>query len=100
MSSHGMKNILVAVDYVFKWVEAITLAKNEGKSVTAFLKRTYFPNLAPRGPLLVMGDPTFATSCSKGCWKNMGFATMNPLLTILRLVGKLRCQTDKSSKFW
>ena len=36
VSSHGMKYILVAVDYVSKWVEAIALANNEGKSVTVF----------------------------------------------------------------
>ena len=41
VSSHGMKYILVAVDYVSKWVEAIALAKNEGKSVTTFLKKEY-----------------------------------------------------------
>ena len=35
-SSHGMKYILVEVDYVSKWVEAIALANNEGKSVTVF----------------------------------------------------------------
>ena len=37
VSSHGMKYILVAFDYVSKWVEAIALTNNEGKSVTAFL---------------------------------------------------------------
>ena len=43
MSSHGMKYILVAVDYVSKWVEAIALANNERKSFTAFMKKnTYF----------------------------------------------------------
>ena len=39
VSSHGMKYILVAVDYISKWVEAIALANNEGKSVTALLKK-------------------------------------------------------------
>ena len=34
VTSHGMKYILVAVDYVSKWVESIVLANNEGKSVT------------------------------------------------------------------
>ena len=41
-SSHGMKYILVAVDYVSKWVEDISLANNEGKSVTAFFKKNIF----------------------------------------------------------
>ena len=37
-----MKYFLVAIDYVSKWVEAIALANNEGKSVTAFLKKNIF----------------------------------------------------------
>ena len=39
LSYHGMKYILVAVYHVSKWVEDIALANNEGKSVTAFLKK-------------------------------------------------------------
>ena len=42
VSSHIMKYILVAVDYVSKWVETIALANNERKSVTAFLKKNIF----------------------------------------------------------
>ena len=42
VSSHGMKYILVAVDYISKWVESIALANNKGKSVTAFLKKNIF----------------------------------------------------------
>ncbi|XP_069144481.1 uncharacterized protein [Solanum lycopersicum] len=37
-----MKYILVPVDYVSKWVEAIALSNNEGKSVTAFVKKNIF----------------------------------------------------------
>ncbi|PHT25693.1 hypothetical protein CQW23_34683 [Capsicum baccatum] len=46
VNSFGMKYILVAVDYVSKWVEAvalaIALANNKGKRVVAFLKRNIF----------------------------------------------------------
>ena len=50
VSSHGMKYILVAVDYVSKWVEFIALANNKGKSVTAFLKKNiFFQNCHPKG---------------------------------------------------
>ena len=42
VSSHGMKYILVVVDYMSKWVEAFALANNNGKSVSAFLKKNIF----------------------------------------------------------
>nr|XP_009595767.1 uncharacterized protein LOC104092001 [Nicotiana tomentosiformis] len=42
VSSYGMTYILVVVDYVSKWVEAITLPNNEARSVTAFLKKNIF----------------------------------------------------------
>ena len=42
VSSHGMKYILVAVDYVSKFVEDIAFDNNEGKSVTVFLKKNIF----------------------------------------------------------
>ena len=104
LSSHGMKYILVAVDHVSKWVEAIALANNEGKSVIAFLKKNIFSRFGIQGLLLVMGDPTFATNCLKDYWRNMGFSIMCPLLTILKLVGKLRCQIGRLSifcqKYW
>ena len=99
MSSHGKNYILAAVDYVSKWVEAIALANNERKSVTAFLKKIYSLVLAPQGQLLVMGAPTYATDCSRGYWRNMGFSIMWPPLTILKLVGKLKCQIGRSNRY-
>ena len=94
-----MKYILVAVDYVSKWVEAIALANNEGKSVTAFLKKNIFSRFGTPREILVMGDPTFATNCSRDYWRNMWFAIMWPLLTILKLVGKLKCQIERSNRY-
>ncbi|XP_060211987.1 uncharacterized protein LOC132639566 [Lycium barbarum] len=46
VSSYGNKYILVAVDYVSKWVEAVLLPNNEGKSVTGFLKKHLFLSFA------------------------------------------------------
>ncbi|XP_070043006.1 uncharacterized protein [Nicotiana tomentosiformis] len=42
VSSSGNTYILVAVDYVSKWVEVVALPNNEAKSVVAFLKKNIF----------------------------------------------------------
>ncbi|XP_070049314.1 uncharacterized protein [Nicotiana tomentosiformis] len=42
MSSCGNTYILVAVDYVSKWVEVVALPNNEARSVVAFLKKNIF----------------------------------------------------------
>ncbi|XP_047264284.1 uncharacterized protein LOC124896673 [Capsicum annuum] len=42
LSSYGYKYILVAMDYVSKWVETVALADDEGKRVVAILKKSIF----------------------------------------------------------
>ncbi|XP_049360376.1 uncharacterized protein LOC125825073 [Solanum verrucosum] len=42
VSSYWQKYILVAVDYVSKWVEAVGYPENNGKSVAGFLKKNVF----------------------------------------------------------
>ncbi|XP_070007735.1 uncharacterized protein [Nicotiana sylvestris] len=42
VSSCGNTYILVAVDNVSKWVEAMALPNNEARSVVAFLKKSIF----------------------------------------------------------
>ncbi|XP_015162000.1 uncharacterized protein [Solanum tuberosum] len=42
VSSFGNKYILVTVDYVSKWVEAVSFTNSEGGSVVQFLKRYIF----------------------------------------------------------
>ncbi|PHT24473.1 hypothetical protein CQW23_35801 [Capsicum baccatum] len=54
VNSFGMKYILVAVDYVSKWVEAVALADNEGKRVVAFLKKNIFSRF---------GVPLYGKAC-------------------------------------
>ena len=41
-NSHGYLYILVAVDYVFKWIEAIPCKSNDNKVVIEFLKEHIF----------------------------------------------------------
>ena len=41
-SSAGNEYILVAVDYVSKWVEAMAIARNDAKIVVKFIKKNIF----------------------------------------------------------
>ena len=48
-SSNGHKYILVAVDYVSKWVEAQALPINDARVVARFLRKLFSRFGAPRG---------------------------------------------------
>lgn len=54
-----MKYILVEVDYVSKWVEAVAPSNNEGSSVIIFMKKTYSLDLVLHGLSLLMVGPIF-----------------------------------------
>ena len=72
VSYYGMKYILVAVDYVSKWVEAIKLANNEGKSVNAFLKKNIFSRFGtPRAIISAVGSH-FCNKFFKGILEKYG----------------------------
>ena len=66
VSSLGMKYILVAFDYVSKWVEAITLTNNEGKSVTAFLKKNIFSCFGTLREIICDGGSDFSKCIFQG----------------------------------
>ncbi|XP_019264774.1 PREDICTED: uncharacterized protein LOC109242369 [Nicotiana attenuata] len=59
VSSYGMTYILVAVDYVSKWVEAIAFPNNEVRSVTAFLKKNIFTRFGTPRAILSDGGSHF-----------------------------------------
>nr|GEV59959.1 reverse transcriptase domain-containing protein [Tanacetum cinerariifolium] len=56
-SSRGNKCILVAIDYLSKWVEAKELPTNDARVVCKFLKNL-FANLEPAEPLSVIEEHT------------------------------------------
>ena len=72
LSSHEMKYILVAVDYVSKWVEAIALANNEGKSVTTFLKRNILSQFGTPRAIISDGVSHFFNKLFKGLLEKYG----------------------------
>ena len=72
VSSHGMKYILVAVDYVSKWVEAIALANNEGKSVTTFLKKNILFRFGTPRAIISDGGSHFCNKFLKGLLEKYG----------------------------
>lgn len=41
-SSYGQQYVMVVVDYVSKWVEAMTLPTNDSRVVTHFIKKNIF----------------------------------------------------------
>ncbi|XP_009621641.2 uncharacterized protein [Nicotiana tomentosiformis] len=62
VSSYGMTYILLGVDYVSKWVEAITFPNNEARSVTAFLRKNIFTRFGTPRAILSDGGSHF---CNK-----------------------------------
>ena len=72
VSSHEMRYTLVAVDYVSKWVEAIALANNEGKSVTAFLKKNIFSRFGTLRAIISDKGSYFCNNLLKGLLEKYG----------------------------
>ena len=61
-----MKCILVAMDYVSKWVETLALTNNEGKSVTVFLKKNIFSKFGTRWDIISDSGSHFCNKLFKG----------------------------------
>ncbi|XP_049390721.1 uncharacterized protein LOC125855092 [Solanum stenotomum] len=82
VSSFGNMYILVAMDYDSKWVEAVALPNNEGKSIVQFLKRYIFARF---GTSRVISDGgshfsnrLFGSALSKYGMKNKVATPYNP----------------------
>nr|XP_016460439.1 PREDICTED: uncharacterized protein LOC107783929 [Nicotiana tabacum] len=80
VSSYGNNYILVVVDYVSKWVEAVALPTNDVKGVTCFLKKNIFTRFGTPRAIISDGgthfrNRTFARLLEKTDWtKKLGDA--------------------------
>ena len=71
--SHSFSNqfILIAADYVSKWVEAVALPSKDARVVVNFLKRISLQNLVYQGQSLVMVGNIFVITKSRPYCSNM-----------------------------
>ncbi|XP_014632982.1 uncharacterized protein LOC114420602 [Glycine soja] len=61
-SSVGNEYILVAIDYVSKWVEAMATARNDAKTVVKFIKKNIFSRFGVPRILISDGGPHFCNT--------------------------------------
>ncbi|KAJ9565613.1 hypothetical protein OSB04_001579 [Centaurea solstitialis] len=71
-SSYSNRYILVAVDYVSKWVEAIASPTNDSRVVSKFLKRTIFPRFGVPRVIISDGGSHFIESKFESLLKKYG----------------------------
>ncbi|XP_019261538.1 PREDICTED: uncharacterized protein LOC109239426 [Nicotiana attenuata] len=72
VSSYSITHILVAVNYVSKWVEAIAWPNNEVRSVTTFLKKNIFTWFGTPRAIPSDGGSQFFNKTFAGLLKNCG----------------------------
>jgi hypothetical protein len=80
--SKNSEYILVAVDYVSKWVKAMPSRAADSKNSKKMFEEVIFPRFGV--PRMVISDRGTFTST----WQNMGSITMSLLHTTLRQVAK------------
>lgn len=71
MSSYVVKYILVATDYVLKWVKAVELSNNDEKTVTSFLMRNIFSRSSKPRSIIRDGVITFVIIGLRTFLKNL-----------------------------
>ena len=98
-SSFSNEYILVAVDYVTKWVEAVAAPKVEAKTVIKFLKRNIFCRFGTPRVLISDGGSHFCNAQLHKCLEHYGVRHKLHHLIIHIPMDKRRFQTGKSSVF-
>jgi hypothetical protein len=72
LNSYGYLYILVAVDYVFKWVEAIACKTNDHRVVLQFLKDNVFARFGTPRAIISDGGKHFCNKFFEQLMKNYG----------------------------
>jgi hypothetical protein len=88
-SSNGYTHILVAIDYVTKWVEAIPTSSADHNTSIKILKEVIFPRFGVPRYLMTDGGSHFIHGAFVNCLLNMMLIIKLHFLIILSLVAKL-----------
>ncbi|XP_070016980.1 uncharacterized protein [Nicotiana sylvestris] len=72
-SSYGNTYMLMAVDYVSKWVEVVDLPNNEARSVIAFLKKSIFTRFGTLRAIISDGGLSFVIELLTLCLQRFAF---------------------------
>ncbi|KAM2270608.1 hypothetical protein ACFXTI_038042 [Malus domestica] len=99
-SSHGFVYILLAVDYVSKWVEARATRTNDSKVVADFVKTSIFARFGMPRVLISDGGSHFCNRTIEALLKKYGVTHKVATPYLLKQVDKRRCPIEKSSRFW
>ena len=98
--SYNNLYILLAVDYVLKWVEAIPTHTNDAKVVAQFLRSHIFSRFGTPRALITDNDTHFYNKMIDRVLQKYGVHIAHPLHTTRSQMGKQRCQIEKLSPFW
>lgn len=92
-SSYGQQYILVAVDYVSKWVEAVALPTNDGRVVTQFLKKNIFTKYGTPRAIISDGGKHFCNRQFASLLAKYGVKHLWQHRIIRKLVAKWKSPT-------
>jgi hypothetical protein len=99
-NSFGFLYILVAVDYVSKWVEGIACKTNDHRVVVKFFKDTIFTWFGTLTAIISDGGTHFSNQIFEQLMKKYFITHKVATLITHRRMGKLKCQIARSNTFW
>nr|GFB29878.1 reverse transcriptase domain-containing protein [Tanacetum cinerariifolium] len=98
-NSKGNKYILVAADYLSKWVEAKALPTNDARVVVKFLKSLFFRFGTPKA-ISAIKELTFAMTNSQESWQSMELPIVYLQHTTHKQMGRLKIFSGKLKSRW
>ena len=98
-ASYSNFYILLAVDYVSKWVEVIPTCTNDAKVVTQFLRSNIFSRFGTPRALITNNGAHFCNKVIDKVLQKYGYIIVHLLHTTHSLMDKQRYQIEKLNTF-